>query len=165
MATPRPDDAAPQRARYDAAIDELRLLGPCSMASVNPSSSGGGTLVLRVGARDGLPLASRSGAAPVHRVGLARRRSDHPRRRAFRSLVGAPRAGSTFDLTTAIPIEPVEDEVRPVRRRDARSLIDITALQEALRKNLRGLSGAAVLTTTTSFLADRIGAEIEYQFR
>ena len=83
----------------------------------------------------------------------------------FRSLVGAPQADSAFDLTAAIPIEPVEDEVRlfVVATRDPS--IEITGLQEALRKNLQGLAGAAVLTTTTSFLADRLGAEIEYQFK
>ena len=43
--------------------------------------------------------------------------------------------------------------------------IEITALQDDLRKHLQGLSGAAVLTTTESFLQDRLGAEIEYQFK
>ncbi len=166
LATPRPDDAAPQRARYDAATDKLRLLGPCFDGQRQPIVVGGETLVLRVSARDGLPLASRLRAPRLFIASVSRAAdpiildAEH-----FRSLVGAPRAGSTFDLTAAIPIEPVEDEVRlfVVATRDPS--IDITALQEALRKNLRGLSGAAVLTTTTSFLADRIGAEIEYQFK
>ena len=43
--------------------------------------------------------------------------------------------------------------------------LDTTSLQEALRKSLQGLSGAAVLTSTTSFLADRLGTEISYQFK
>ena len=43
--------------------------------------------------------------------------------------------------------------------------VEISALQEDLRKHLQGLSGAAVLTTTASFLQDRLGAEIEYQFK
>ena len=43
--------------------------------------------------------------------------------------------------------------------------VGITALQDDLRKTLKGLTGAAVLTTTTSFLADRVGAEISYQFK
>jgi hypothetical protein len=30
---------------------------------------------------------------------------------------------------------------------------------------LKGLTGAAALSATTTFLADRIGAEIQYQFR
>jgi hypothetical protein len=66
---------------------------------------------------------------------------------------------------TAIPIEPVEDEVRlfVVATRDP--TIELSALQDDLRKHLQGLSGAAVLTTTESFLQDRLGAEIEYQFK
>ena len=166
LAAPRPDDSTPQRARYDAATDKLQLLGPCFDDQRQPMVVGGETLVLRVSARDGLPLASRLRAPRLFIASVSRAAdpvildAEH-----FRSLVGPPRAGSTFDLTAAIPIEPVEDEVRlfVVATRDPS--IDITALQEALRKNLRGLSGAAVLTTTTSFLADRIGAEIEYQFK
>ena len=65
----------------------------------------------------------------------------------------------------AIPIEPVEDEIRlfVVATRDPN--FEISALQVDLRKHLQGLSGAAVLTTTASFLQDRLGAEIEYQFK
>ena len=54
----------------------------------------------------------------------------------FRSLVGAPRSGfRDIDLTAAIPIEPVEDEVRlfVVATRDPS--IEITGLQDALRKD------------------------------
>jgi len=83
----------------------------------------------------------------------------------FRSLAPAPRGGGEIDFTAAIPIEPVEDEVRlfVVATRDPS--LEISALQDDLRTALRGLSGAAVLTTTTSFLADRVGAEISYQFK
>jgi hypothetical protein len=65
----------------------------------------------------------------------------------------------------AIPVEPTEDEVRlfVVATRDP--AVEITSLQDDLRKRLQGLSGAAVLTTTTSFLEDRLGAEIQYQFK
>ena len=52
------DDAAPQRARYDAAADKLQLLGPCFDDQRQPMVVGGETLVLRVSARDGLPYAS-----------------------------------------------------------------------------------------------------------
>ncbi|MGD0639602.1 MAG: hypothetical protein ABSC22_02550 [Roseiarcus sp.] len=160
------DDAAPQRARYDAASDKLQLLGPCFDDQRQPVVIGGETLVMRVSARDAMPLASRLRAPRLFIASVSRAAdpvildAEH-----FRSLVGAPPPDSAFDLTAAIPIEPVEDEVRlfVVATRDPS--LDITALQEALRKDLQGLSGAAVLTTTTSFLADRVGAEIEYQFK
>ena len=162
----RPDDAAPQRARYDSATDKLLLLGPCFDDQRQPVVVGGETLVLRVSARDALPFASRVRAPRLFIASVSRAAdpvildAEH-----FRSLYGAPRSDSVVDLTAAIPIEPVEDEVRlfVVATRDPS--IEITSLQEALRKDLQGLSGAAVLTTTTSFLADRLGAEIEYQFK
>ncbi len=142
------------------------MLGPCFDDQRQPVVVGGETLVLRVGARDALPFASRVRAPRLFIASVSRAAdpvildAEH-----FRSLVGAPRPDSAFDLTAAIPIEPVEDEVRlfVVATRDPS--IDITGLQEALRKDLQGLSGAAVLTTTTSFLADRLGDEIEYQFK
>ena len=83
----------------------------------------------------------------------------------FRSLAPPPGGQDGLDLTAAIPIEPIEDEVRlfVVATRDPS--LEITSLQDDLRKALKGLTGAAVLTTTTSFLADRVGAEIDYQFK
>ena len=162
----RPDDAAPQRARYDSATDKLQMLGPCFDDQRQPTVIGGETLVVRIGARDALPLASRLRAPRLFIASVSRSAdpvildAEH-----FHSLLRAPSNGSTIDLTAAIPIEPIEDEVRlfVVATRDPS--IEITDLQEALRKTLQGLTGAAVLTTTTNFLADRIGAEIEYQFK
>ncbi len=77
----------------------------------------------------------------------------------------ASRTDDLIDLTMAIPVEPTEDEVRlfVVATRDPS--VEISELQDDLRKSLQGLSGAAVLTTTTSFLEDRLGAEIQYQFK
>ena len=73
--------------------------------------------------------------------------------------------GCVAGLTAAIPIEPVEDEIRlfVVATRDPG--LDATRLQAELRAALKGLSGAAVLTTTTSFLADRLGNVVDYQFK
>ena len=160
------DEAAPQRARYDSASDKLRLLGPCFDAQREPLVVGGETLVLRVSVRDGLPFASRI-RAPRLFIASVSRAADPVILDAqhFRSLADAPSGGAEIDVTAAIPIEPVEDEVRlfVVATRDPS--IDITSLQESLRKALQGLTGAAVLTTTTSFLADRLGSEIEYQFK
>jgi hypothetical protein len=166
LAKPRPDDAAPQRARYNSTTDKLQLLDSCFDGQRQPVVVGGETLVLRVSARDALPFASRLRPPRLFIASVSRAAdpvildAEH-----FRSLVGAPRAESVFDLTAAIPIEPVEDEVRlfVVATRDPS--VEITGLQEALRKDLQGLTGAAVLTTTTSFLADRLGTEIEYQFK
>jgi len=160
------DDAAPQRARYDAAADKLQLLGPCFDDQRQPLVVGGETLVLKVSARDGLPYASLLRAPRLFVASVSRAAdpvildADH-----FRSLAPARPANGELDLTAAIPIEPTEDEVRlfVVATRDPS--LEISALQDELRKALKGLSGAAVLTTTASLLADRVGAEISYQFK
>jgi hypothetical protein len=159
-------DSAPQRARYDSPTDKLQLLGPCFDDQRQPLILGGETLLMRVTARDGLPFASKLRPPRVFIASVSRAAdpvildANH-----FRSLNNAPIADATLDLMTAIPIEPVEDEVRlfVVATRDPN--VEISTLQDELRKHLQGLSGAAVLTTTASFLQDRLGAEIEYQFK
>jgi len=159
-------DTTPQRARYDSATDKLQLLGSCFDEQRQPLVIGGETLLMRVTARDALPFASKLRAPRIFIASVSRAAdpvildADH-----FRSLNSAPISDATLDLLTAIPIEPVEDEVRlfVVATRDP--TVEISALQEDLRKHLQGLSGAAVLTTTASFLQDRLGAEIEYQFK
>jgi len=160
------DDSAPQRARYDATADKLQLLGPCFDDQRQPMVVGGETLVLRVSARDGLPYASALRPPRLFIASVSRAAdpvildAEH-----FRSLAPSPQGSGEIDLTAAIPIEPTEDEVRlfVVATRDPS--VEITALQDDLRKTLKGLTGAAVLTTTTSFLADRVGAEIGFQFK
>jgi hypothetical protein len=160
------DDASPQRARYDSAADKLQLLGPCFDDQRQPLVVGGETLVLRVSARDGLPYASALRPPRLFIASVSRAAdpvildAEH-----FRSLAPAARGEDGLELTAAIPIEPIEDEVRlfVVATRDPS--LEITSLQDDLRKSLKGLTGAAVLTTTTSFLADRVGAEINYQFK
>jgi hypothetical protein len=159
-------DTNPQRARYDSATDKLQLLGSCFDEQRQPLVLGGETLLMRVTARDALPFASKVRPPRIFIASVSRAAdpvildADH-----FRSLNSAPISDATLDLLTAIPIEPVEDEVRlfVVATRDPN--VEISALQEDLRKHLQGLSGAAVLTTTASFLQDRLGAEIEYQFK
>ena len=159
------DDAAPQRARYDAKADKLELLGPCFDAQREPLVVGGETLVLKVRAEDGLPLASRVRPMRLYIASVSRNAdpvildAEH-----FRSL--APKTDAeASDLVAAIPIEPVEDEVRlfVLATRDPR--LAISDVEAALRAALKGLAGAAALAATTSFLADRVGAEIAYQFR
>jgi hypothetical protein len=121
---------------------------------------------MRVTARDGLPFASKLRPPRIFIASVSRAAdpvildANH-----FRSLNNGPISDATLDLMTAIPIEPVEDEVRlfVVATRDPN--VEISILQDDLRKHLQGLSGAAVLTTTASFLQDRLGAEIEYQFK
>ena len=159
-------DSAPQRARYDSATDKLQLLGPCFDEQRQPLILGGETLLMRVTARDGLPFASKLRPPRIFIASVSRAAdpvildANH-----FRSLNNGPISDATLDLMTAIPIEPVEDEVRlfVVATRDPN--VEISILQDDLRKHLQGLSGAAVLTTTASFLQDRLGAEIEYQFK
>lgn len=163
---PPPADATPQRARYDSATDKLQLLGPCYNDQREPLVIGGETLLMRVTAHDALPFASKLRAPRIFIASVSRAAdpvildADH-----FRALNNAPLSNGALDLLTAIPIEPVEDEVKlfVVATRDRG--IEISALQDDLRKHLQGLSGAAVLTTTASFLQDRLGAEIQYQFK
>jgi hypothetical protein len=161
-----PDDTNPQRARYDSATDKLQLLSACFDDQRQPLVIGGETLLIRVTARDGLPFASRLRPPRIFIAAVSRAAdpvildADH-----FHPLNTPPAPDATVDLMTAIPIEPVEDEVRlfVVATRDPN--IELSQLQEDLRKHLQGLSGAAVLTTTESFLQDRLGAEIQYQFK
>jgi hypothetical protein len=160
------EDSAPQRARYDSATDKLRLLGACYDEQRQPLVIGGETLLMRVTARDALPFASALRPPRLFIASVSRAAdpvildADH-----FRPTNAAPLSDARLDLMTAVPIEPVEDEVRlfVVATRDPG--LELTALQDELRKHLQGLSGAAVLTTTESFLQDRLGAVIEYQFK
>ena len=161
-----PPDPLPQRAHYDVASDKLQLLGPCYDAQRQPLAIGGETLVLRVTARDGLPLASLLRPARLFVASVSRAAdpvildASH-----FRSLNSSAAPDAPVDLMMAVPIEPVEDEVRlfVVATRDPR--LEISAVQDELRQRLKGLAGAAVLTTTATFLQDRLGAEIAWQFK
>jgi hypothetical protein len=159
------DDAAPQRARYDASTDKLELLGACFDAQREPLVVGGETLVLKVRAEDGLPFASRVRPTRLFIASVSRNADPVILDAAhFRSLqAGAP--DDAKDLVAAIPIEPVEDEVRlfVLATRDPK--LAISDVEAKLRAALKGLSGASALAATTTFLADRVGAEIAYQFR
>ncbi|HXW20510.1 MAG TPA: hypothetical protein VEK35_08415 [Roseiarcus sp.] len=164
--SPGASDATPQRARYDSATDKFQLLGECFNEQREPLVLGGESLLLRVSARDGLPFASRLRPPRIF-IASVSRAADPVILDAnqFRSLIPQSRSNDLLDLTMAVPVEATEDEVRlfVVATRDP--TIAITILQDELRKRLQGLSGAAVLTTTTSFLADQLGAEIQYQFK
>ena len=162
-----PPESLPQRARYDQATDKLQLLGPCFDAQRQPLALGGETLVMRVTARDRVPFASAVRPPRVFIASVSRAAdpvildANH-----FRSLNSAPTAANApLDLMMAVPIEPVEDEVRlfVVATRDP--ALEISAVQDELRQRLKGLTGAAVLTTTATFLQDRLGAEIAWQFK
>ena len=158
-----PDEAAPQRARYDARADKLELLGPCFDAQRQPLVVGGETLVLKVRAEDAVPFASR--VRPMRLFIASVSRSADPvilDAAHFRTLGVGTRPG---DLVAAIPIEAVEDEVRlfVLATRDPK--LAISEVETALRATLKGISGAAALAATTTFLADRVGSEIAYQFR
>src|SRR5271170_230053 len=158
--------STPQRARYDSATDKFQLLGECFNEQREPLVLGGESLLLRVSARDGLPFASRLRPPRIF-IASVSRAADPVILDAnqFRSLMPASRSNDLLDLTMAVPVEATEDEVRlfVVATRDP--AIAISVVQDELRKRLQGLSGAAVLTTTTSFLEDQLGAEIQYQFK
>jgi hypothetical protein len=159
------DNAAPQRARYDAKTDKLELLGPCFDAQREPLVVGGETLVLKVRAEDGLPFASRVRPMRLFIASVSRNADPVILDAAhFRSLQSEPRQEPN-DLVAAIPIERVEDEVRlfVLATRDPK--LAITQVETELRGTLKGLSGASALAATTTFLADRLGSEIAYQFR
>jgi hypothetical protein len=158
------DAAAPRRARYDAVTDKLNPLAPCFDAQREPLVVGGETLIFKVNARDGWPWISRWRPARLFVASVSRAADPVILDAARFKTIGAaaePGAG----LTAAIPVEPVEDEVRLfiIATRDPE--LDASHLQADLRAVLRGLSGAAVLTTTTSYLADRLGNVIDYQFK
>jgi len=159
------DQAAPRRAHYDAKVDKLVLQEPCFDGQRQPQVVGGDTLIVRARAEDGLPFASR--IRPIRLFIVSVSRSADPvilDAEHFRSLGSEPNPDPN-ELQAVIRIEPVEDEVRlfVVATRDPN--LAISEVEAALRTTLRGLTGAAALSATTTFLADRIGAEIQYQFR
>ncbi len=121
---------------------------------------------MKVRAEDGLPFASRVRPMRLFIASVSRNADPVILDAAhFRSLQSEPRQPTPNDLVAAIPIEPVEDEVRlfVLATRDPK--LAISEVEAALRATLKGLSGAAALAATTTFLADRLGAEIAYQFR
>jgi hypothetical protein len=159
------DEAAPQRARYDAKADKLELLGPCFDAQREPLEIGGETLVMKVRAQDSLPFANR--VRPMRLFIASVSRSADPvilDATHFRA-VGAEALADPDALVAIIPIERVEDEVRLFVLATRDPNLVISEVEAALRANLRGLTGASALSATTTFLADRVGAEIAYQFR
>jgi hypothetical protein len=159
------DEDAPQRARYDAKSDKLELLGPCFDAQREPLVIGGETLVLKVRAGDGLPFASRIRPIRLFIASVSRNADPVILDAAhFRSLQPG-QSQNPGDLVAAIPIEPVEDEVRLFVLATRDPDLAISNVEAALRATLKGLSGASALAATTTFLADRLGGEIAYQFR
>jgi hypothetical protein len=159
------DEAAPQRARYDAKSDKLQLLGPCFDAQREPLVLGGETLVLKVRAEDGLPFASRVRPMRLFIASVSRNADPVILDAAHFRSMQSEQSQDPNDLVAAIPIERVEDEVRlfVLATRDPK--LAISEVEADLRTALKGLGGASALAATTTFLADRVGAEISYQFR
>ena len=126
---------------------------------------GGETLIFKVRARDDWPLVGWWRPPRLFVVSVSRAADpvvlDAARFKAISPVDAAPANG----LAAAIPIEAVEDEIRlfVVATRDP--ALDAMRVQNELRAALQGLSGAAVLTTTASFLTDRLGSVIDYQFK
>jgi len=160
------DDAAPRRARYDAATDTLELLPLCFDAQRQPVVIGGETLLLKVEADDGLPFASRVRPARMF-IASVSRAADPILVEAdmLRNAGTGSGTGGFQEAVAALPIEAVDDEVRlfVVATRDPD--LEASDLLEDLRARLADLDGAAVLTTTASFLGDRFDAAIDYQFK
>ncbi len=163
IADEKSSDPEPRRARYDVQSDKIVPLAPCFNAQREPLVVGGETLLFRVRERDDWPLVSRWRPPRMFVVSVSRAADPVVLDSARFRAIGA--AASSGALTAAIPIEPVEDEIRlfVVATRDP--ALDATRLQNELRGALQGLSGPAVLATTTSFLADRLGNVADYQFK
>lgn len=159
------DEASPQRARYDAKSDKLQLLGPCFDAQREPLVIGGETLVIKVRAQDALPYAHRVRPIRLFIASVSRSADPVILDATHFHPVGAETLLEPDALVAIIPIEKVEDEVRLFVLATRDPNLVISEVEAALRATLRGLTGASALAATTTFLADRVGAEIAYQFR
>jgi len=159
------DGVEPRRALYDSARDKIVPQPLCFDAQREPLVVGGETLVFKVRAHDDWPWIALWRPAHLFVVSVSRAADpivlDAAR---FKSVHGADVTGGD-GFAVAIPIDPIEDEIRlfVVATRDPQ--MDATRLQNELREALKGLSGAAVFTTTTSFLADRLGNILDYEFK
>jgi hypothetical protein len=159
-------EAGPRRAVYRSQTDRLELLPACFDAQRQPVVVGGETLVLRVGATDTRPFAGVLAPARFFIASVSREADPIILDAAlFRTAGSDVRPGALEDAVAAIPIEPTEDEIRlfVVATRD--QTVSLSQLTEDLRKRIEGLTGAAVLTTSTQFLNDRFDGQIDYQFR
>jgi hypothetical protein len=159
------ESAEPQRARWNKQADQLIPQKPCVDAQHQPLLIGGDALIMRVRAEDGLPFASR--VRPIRLFIASVSLNAHPvilDAEHFRVAKSDPNQDPN-ELQAVIPIEKIEDEIRlfVVATRDPK--LAISGVESALRSTLQGLTGAAALTATSTFLADRLDAEILYQFR
>jgi hypothetical protein len=159
--------AEPQRARYDAATDAMTLLPPCFDDQRQPVVVGGEMLLLRVEARDPVPFASDLAPPRIFVASVSRAADPIILDAALFAGADAPVAADAamFDSVLAVPVEAVEDEVRLfiVATRDP--TLEASDAVADLNTRLEGLTGAAVLATTATFLQDRFDAQIDYQFR
>lgn len=159
-------EAAPRRAHYRADIDKLELKSTCYDEQRQPVVVGGETVVLRVTATDGRPFAS--AVAPVRFFIASVSRAADPvilDASLFRTTDATVRPGVLTDAVAAIPVEATDDEIRlfVVATRDR--TVSLSGLTDELRTRLKGLEGAAVLTTSAQFLKDRFDGQIDYQFK
>ncbi|HUG60316.1 MAG TPA: hypothetical protein VMP03_00625 [Methylomirabilota bacterium] len=158
--------AEPQRAIYRAETDRLELLPTCYDEQRQPVVVGGETLVLRVTATDERPFAGVLAPARYFIASVSREADPIILDASlFRTAGAAVEPGSLEDAVAAIPIEATEDEIRlfVVATRD--QTVSLSQLTDDLRAQIEGLSGAAVLTTSTQFLNDRFDGQIDYQFK
>jgi hypothetical protein len=158
--------AEPRRAIYRAASDRLQLLPTCFDAQRQPVVVGGETLVLRVTAENTRPLAGWLAPARFFIASVSREADPIILDASlFRTSGAAVNPGTLEDAVAALPIEAADDEIRlfVVATRD--QTVSLSQLTEELRGRLIGLTGAAVLVTSTQFLKDRFDGQIDYQFR
>jgi hypothetical protein len=156
----------PRRAKYDAAADKLRLMEPCFDNQRQPLVVGGEALLLRVRESEGWPLAAR--LFPPRLMIAAVSRSADPILLEASQLQTSEQEGAfpaTSGSVIAVPVEPVEDEVRlfivAIRERNLKT----DDLLAELRQRTQGLTGSALLAAAASFFQSRSAGVIDYQFK
>ncbi|WP_237154509.1 hypothetical protein [Oryzibacter oryziterrae] len=160
------ENAAPRRAHYSAGADKFELLPTCYDSQRQPVVVGGETLVLRVEARDGRPFASLL-APPRFFIASVSRAADPVVLDAsqFKTSGDTVAPGVLTEAIAALPIEATEDEIRLFVVATRNQTVSLSDLTGELRDRLKGLTGAAVLTTSSQFLKDRFDGQIDYQFK
>lgn len=158
-------DVEPRRARYVAETDRLELLARCVDDQRQPVMVGGETLVLRVTARDDVPWASRLAPPRFFIASVSRAADPVVLDAALFRTAGDVTPGALTDAIAAVPIEPIEDEVRLFVVATRETGTDLSQVTAELRAQLTNTEGAAALSTTAQFLKDRFDGMIDYQFR
>jgi hypothetical protein len=157
------EEAAPQRAHYDAKTDKLELLGPCYDGQRQPLVVGGETLILRVGATDAVPMASVL-RAPQFFIASVSKSAEPMLLDAAHFLSLGPKASGSAVLQAAVPVEAVEDEAELFVVATRNPQVSASAVQEGLRQAVKDVKGPAIFTTAATYLSDHLGQTLPFHF-